>query len=33
MRKVPLEQLRVYLMRARAAPAAIGLPPETPSSL
>lgn len=27
MRKVPLEQLRVYLMRARAAPAAIGLPP------
>ncbi|HEY7214321.1 MAG TPA: hypothetical protein VIC28_06810 [Thermoanaerobaculia bacterium] len=28
MRKVPLEQLRVYLMRARAAPAAIGLPPD-----
>jgi len=26
MRKVPLEQLRVYLMRARAAAAAIGLP-------
>lgn len=28
MRKVPLEQLRVYLMRARAAPAALGLPPD-----
>lgn len=27
MRKVPLEQLRVFLMRARTAPAAIGLPP------
>jgi hypothetical protein len=27
LRKVPLEQLRVYLMRARAASAAIGLPP------
>jgi hypothetical protein len=24
MREVPLEQLRIYLMRARAAPAAIG---------
>ncbi|HEY2290740.1 MAG TPA: hypothetical protein VGM86_08580 [Thermoanaerobaculia bacterium] len=27
LRKVPLEQLRVYLMRARAAATAIGLPP------
>jgi hypothetical protein len=33
MRKVPLEQLRVYLMRARAAPAAIGFPPEASSAL
>lgn len=29
MRNVPLEQLRVYLMRARAAAAAIGLPPDS----
>jgi hypothetical protein len=30
LRSVPLEQLRVYLLRARAAPAAIGLPPGLP---